>query len=128
MANAGIHLVNTEGKEEQGFAQESSDCEENAADDKNKQNSSKKRGESARTKVRIAQFKVLEKLNDIVDSNLGSAAQGNHNCAKFMLDWSGVSDLRSPLARLSKQRSVARDLLKQLKKTKPSKKKSRDAK
>ena len=69
----------------------------------------------ARAKVKKAQFAVLEKLDQIVEGNCQSAITGNPGCAKFMLDWSGVSDLRAPLAPAPKQKTLEGTLLKKLK-------------
>jgi hypothetical protein len=72
-------------------------------------------------------LKVLQNLDEIVGGNCTSAIGGNPNCAKFMLDWSGVSDLRSPLARPAQQGTLTGTLLKKLKNT-PEKSKKRNQK
>jgi hypothetical protein len=69
-----------------------------------------------RKRVHKAQLNVLQKIDNILDGNCKSATKGNYNCAKFVLDWSGVSDIRTPLAKPLKQKSLAGTLLKQLKK------------
>jgi len=69
----------------------------------------------ARTRVRNAQLNVLEQVESILDGNCKSATKGNHGCAKFVLDWSGVSDLRTPLAKQKRKSSLADALLKKLK-------------
>jgi hypothetical protein len=71
--------------------------------------------EAPRTRVRNAQLKVLDELEKILTGNCKSATKGNHNCAKFVLDWSLISDLRSPLAKPARQKSLAGLLLKKLK-------------
>lgn len=67
-----------------------------------------------RKRVREAQLHVLDQVDNILKGNCGSATKGNYGCAKFVLDWSGVSDLRSPLAKPLKKKSVASALLKKL--------------
>jgi hypothetical protein len=69
-----------------------------------------------RKRVRKAQLSVLNKVEKILNGNCNSATKGNYNCAKFVLDWSGVSDIRTPLAQPLKQKSLASTLLKRLKK------------
>jgi hypothetical protein len=68
-----------------------------------------------RTRVRKAQLSVLEKVESILEGNCESAKKGNHGCAKFVLEWSGVSDLRTPLAKPKRKSSLADALLKKLK-------------
>lgn len=109
MAKKGIHLIN---KNEKGEPQQSQGMKDES---KKPEGEGGKKPESARKKVKNAQLKVLQNLDDIVTGNCTSAIGGNSNCAKFMLDWSGVSDLRAPLAKPLKQRSIARVLLKKLK-------------
>jgi hypothetical protein len=70
-----------------------------------------------RKRVHQAQLNVLEQVEKILNGNCKSATKGNYNCAKFVLDWSAVSDIRTPLARPLKQKSLAGTLLKKLKKT-----------
>ena len=67
---------------------------------------------SPRERVRRAQLRVLNKIENILDGNCESAKSGNYSCAKFVLDWSGVSDIRSPLAKPVKKKSVLQALLK----------------
>lgn len=67
--------------------------------------------------MRNAQMNVLDQVDDILTGNCKSASKGNFNCAKFVLDWSGVSDIRTPLAKPLKQKSLADTLLQKLKKT-----------
>jgi hypothetical protein len=84
------------------------------------QSKKKKKNISARAKVHKAQLKVLNQVEKILGGNCTQAKQGNFNCAKFVLDWSTVSDLRTPLAKPLKSKSLAGALLKQLgKKAKP---------
>ncbi len=66
---------------------------------------------SARARVKAAQEKVLLKVDKILTGNCTSATKGNWNCAKFVLDWSGVSDIRTPLAAPLKRKSAMRMLL-----------------
>ena len=75
-----------------------------------------------------AQVQVLEQVENILKGNCGSAKKGNHSCARFVLDWAGVSDLRTPLAKPLKARSMAGDLMKRLRSVKESKPKTRGAK
>jgi hypothetical protein len=70
-----------------------------------------------RKRVHQAQLNVLEQVDKILTGNCKSATKGNYSCAKFVLDWSGVSDIRTPLAKPLKQKTMASTLLKQLKKT-----------
>jgi hypothetical protein len=69
---------------------------------------------SARERVKKAQLVVLDKLTEIVEGNCKSAAGGNYNNAKFVLDWSGISEIRTPLAPAKKRKSVLSALLKKL--------------
>jgi hypothetical protein len=64
--------------------------------------------------VKRAQIEVLDKVSEILTGNCKSAADGNYNCAKFVLDWSGVSDIRTPLAKAPHKKSVTSMLLKRL--------------
>ncbi len=70
-----------------------------------------------RKRVHQAQLNVLEEVDKILTGNCKSATKGNYSCAKFVLDWSGVSDIRTPLAKPLKQKTLASTLLKQLKKS-----------
>lgn len=65
-----------------------------------------------RERVRRAQLRVLQKVENILDGNCESAKSGNYSCAKFVLDWSGVSDIRTPLAKPIRKKSVLQALLK----------------
>lgn len=56
-------------------------------------------------------MKVIEKVENIIEGNCASATQGNYKCAEFVLDWSGASDLRTPLAK-EKKKSLIAGLLK----------------
>lgn len=69
----------------------------------------------ARKKVHEAQLKVLDQVDQILTGNCKSAIGGNYNCAKFVLDWSGVSDIRTPLARKPGRKSPLAEMLKRLK-------------
>ena len=60
-----------------------------------------------RKRVHKAQLSVLNKVEKILNGNCNSATKGNYNCAKFVLDWSGVSDIRTPLAQPLKQKSLS---------------------
>lgn len=82
---------------------------------------------SPRTRVRNAQLKVLDQVDNILKGNCGSAKKGNYNCAKFVLDWSGISDLRSPLAKPLQQKSVASALLKKLKQAAEKQQRAKDS-
>jgi hypothetical protein len=62
---------------------------------------------SPRARVKQAQMTVLDKLNEIVEGNCNSAVKGNYKCAEFMLDWSGVTDMRTPLAKAKKKSLIA---------------------
>jgi hypothetical protein len=75
----------------------------------------KPRAVPARARVRKAQLNVLEQVENILNGNCKSATNGNHGCAKFVLDWSGVSELRTPLAKQKRKSSLADALLKKLK-------------
>lgn len=70
---------------------------------------------SPRKKVHKAQLGVLKKVDEILTANCDSAAKGNYNCAKFVLDWSGISDIRTPLAKPLKRRGELASMLQQLK-------------
>ena len=79
-----------------------------------------------RKRVHQAQLNVLEQVDKILTGNCKSATKGNYSCAKFVLDWSGVSDIRTPLAKPLKQKTLASTLLKQLKKTAAQKQQSEE--
>ena len=110
MAKEGLHLV--ENQDADTTEQPKQECVES---EENKQKHRNGRKESVRTKVKNAQIKVLDSINEIVGSNCKAAVDGNPSCAKFMLDWSGISDLRSPLAKPIKRKSLADGILKKLK-------------
>lgn len=82
-----------------------------------KHKDSKKPKLAPRKRVHQAQLNVLEQVDKILTGNCKSATKGNHSCAKFVLDWSGVSDIRTPLAKPLKQKTLASTLLKHLKKS-----------
>ena len=67
---------------------------------------------SPRKRVHEAQVNVLEQVDKILKGNCTSAKKGNYNCAKFVLDWSGVSDIRTPLAKPVKKNALASALKK----------------
>jgi hypothetical protein len=67
-----------------------------------------------RKRVHNAQVNVLAQVDKILRGNCAQAKKGNFNCAKFVLDWSMVSDLRTPLAKPLKSKTLAGALLKQL--------------
>ena len=66
---------------------------------------------SPRARVKKAQMTVLDKLDDIITSNCSSASKGNYKCAEFVLDWSGATDIRTPLS-IRKKKSMVAALLK----------------
>ncbi|HEY3927191.1 MAG TPA: hypothetical protein VGL89_02345 [Candidatus Koribacter sp.] len=67
---------------------------------------------SPRKRVLEAQRSVLQQVDKILTGNCVSAKKGNYNCAKFVLDWSGVSEIRTPLAKTVKKNSLATALKK----------------
>ncbi len=67
---------------------------------------------SPRERVKRAQTRVLQKIEHILDGNCESARQGNYSCAKFVLDWPGVSDIRTPLVKPAQRKSALQVLLK----------------
>ena len=69
---------------------------------------------TARQRVKNAQMMVLDQLDKIVKGNCKSAASGNYNNARFVLDWSGISEIRTPLAAPKKRKSALAALLKKL--------------
>lgn len=69
---------------------------------------------SPRARVKEAQMSVIENVKTIIDGNCESAKGGNYKCAEFVLDWSGASDIRTPLSKATK-RSLIATLLKQAK-------------
>ena len=107
MAKRGMGLVSggqnvSEGGNESG-GQEGSKKPERSG------RSKKDKGEKipARKRVRNAQLQVLGEVENILKGNCKSAKKGNHGCAKFVLDWALVSDLRAPLARPTKRQSLS---------------------
>ena len=76
-----------------------------------KKKSGPKKKLSPRAKVKKAQLNVIEKVEKILSGNCASATNGNYKCAEFVLDWSGASDLRTPLAK-EKKKSLIAGLLK----------------
>jgi hypothetical protein len=87
----------------------------------------KPRAVPARARVRKAQLNVLEQVEDILNGNCKSATKGNHGCAKFVLDWSGVSELRTPLAKQKRKGSLTDAFLKKLKQAAEQKPKPEEA-
>jgi hypothetical protein len=67
-----------------------------------------------RKQVLRAQQRVLKRVMSILNGNCNAAVEGNHQCAKFVLDWSGISDIRTPLAKPLKKKSPTAALLKRL--------------
>ena len=67
-----------------------------------------------RKQVLKAQQRVLKRVMSILNGNCNAAVEGNHQCAKFVLDWSGISDIRTPLAKPLKKKSPTAALLKRL--------------
>jgi len=67
---------------------------------------------SPRKRVLEAQKSVLQQVDKILNGNCRSAKKGNYNCAKFVLDWSGVSEIRTPLVKTVKKNSLATALKK----------------
>ena len=83
------------------------------------------KNKSPKAKVRAAQMVVIDKVKKIMEGNCASATQGNYKCAEFVLDWSGASDIRTPLSKETK-RSLIATLLKQAKMQEKAKKEETD--
>jgi hypothetical protein len=62
---------------------------------------------SPRARVKQAQMKVLDQMENILTGNCGSAAKGNYKCAEFVLDWSGATEIRTPLSKPRKKSLVS---------------------
>jgi hypothetical protein len=119
MAKGGLELVPNEGvktaKGRSAKPRNNGKKDAKRAAETNPPAETKPRAVPARSRVRKAQLSVLEKVESILEGNCKSATKGNHGCAKFVLDWSGVSDLRTPLAKPKRKSSLTDALLKRLK-------------
>lgn len=68
-----------------------------------------------RSRVKKAQEMVLDQMRNIVEGNCNSAKKGNYNAAKFVLDWAGITEIRTPLAKPKQRFSLAQLLRKRTK-------------
>ena len=96
------------GKEQQGnVGEDEQELGRDGSGGKKNPKGVKRKKLSPRAKVKKAQMSVLGKMNRILAGNCKSASAGNYKCAEFVLDWSGITEIRTPLAKPRKKALVA---------------------